>query len=348
YSATSGDSLSPALIGGLVQGGIYRVHVVNSTTIQLKRNDVLTTQVNYLRAGGGDQIIRTDGLSWTDSGFGVTPSETLLITGSSVNKGTWPVSSAAGATLTPPEANSVTATQVSPTTQFAVVTHTCSTSGCTPPPDTYEIRRSPSSPVDWSLNTNLVGSGSIIVTGAGANNGTYTVTGLSGNVFTVSQTVTNATTTANVSKPVTSTFDEPIVALAPKKSGFSTTVSFGGAASDTTFDRIGGGDWTNLGYATGATLAISNDGANNGTYKILASSTNTTLHAARISTTANTDTVAGGVRGAITAAPVSGTPPSQTLGHNITNDLHAILRTGDVPLSYTNLGGGTLVSGNTY
>ena len=35
YNATSGDALSPAVIGGLVDGGIYRVHVINSSTIQL-------------------------------------------------------------------------------------------------------------------------------------------------------------------------------------------------------------------------------------------------------------------------------------------------------------------------
>src|SRR5207245_8934096 len=141
--------------------------------------------------GAGDQIVRTAGLSWSDSGFGLTPSETLLVTGSPVNNGTYHIASTSGATLTLTEANTVTATRVSPTTQFVVVTHTCSGSGCTPPPDTYEIRRSPSSPVDWSSNTNFTGSGSIIVTNAGANNGTYSVTGLSGNVFTVSQVVSN-------------------------------------------------------------------------------------------------------------------------------------------------------------
>src|SRR5439155_7473791 len=31
-----------------------------------------------------------------------------------------------------------------------------------------------------------------------------------------------------------------------------------------------------------------------------------------------------------------------------TNDTHTVLRTGDVALPYTNLGGGQLVSGNTY
>ena len=49
YRATSGDSLSASTIAPLVDGGVYRVKVINSSTIQLKRNSVLTTQVNYVR-----------------------------------------------------------------------------------------------------------------------------------------------------------------------------------------------------------------------------------------------------------------------------------------------------------
>src|SRR6185503_2910397 len=122
YRAYSGDTLSAQNITPLLDGGIYRVHVVNATTIQLKRSDVLTTQVNYVRSGGGDQIIRTDGLNWIDSGFGTTFGEELIITGSPVNNGTWHMSSASGATLTLTETNGVTATRVTTSTQFAAVT----------------------------------------------------------------------------------------------------------------------------------------------------------------------------------------------------------------------------------
>ena len=79
-SATDADGVTAPLI----DGGIYRVHVVNATTIQLKRSDLLTTQVNYVRSAGGDQIIRTDGNNWIDSGFGTSFNEELLITSSPV------------------------------------------------------------------------------------------------------------------------------------------------------------------------------------------------------------------------------------------------------------------------
>ena len=52
---------------------------------------------------GGDQIVRMDtgtGGSWLDDGFGLTPSETLLITGSPVNNGTYTIASATASTLT--------------------------------------------------------------------------------------------------------------------------------------------------------------------------------------------------------------------------------------------------------
>src|SRR4029079_3759186 len=117
YRATSGDSLSASTIAPLVDGGVYRVKVINSSTIQLKRNSVLTTQVNYVRSGGGDQIIRTDGNNWIDDCVCSSAGETILITGSSVNNGTWHIASASGATLTLTETNSVIATRVTTSTQ---------------------------------------------------------------------------------------------------------------------------------------------------------------------------------------------------------------------------------------
>ncbi|WP_164773391.1 LEPR-XLL domain-containing protein, partial [Mesorhizobium sp. M7A.F.Ca.CA.004.01.1.1] len=102
-NASGGTGLA---IGGLVDGQTYRVHVVNSSTIQLKRNDAITEEVQFVRNAAGDRIIRTDGLNWADNGFAAG---TLFIGGGGANSGTFTIASVSGSTLILTVANSVTA-----------------------------------------------------------------------------------------------------------------------------------------------------------------------------------------------------------------------------------------------
>src|SRR5688500_10681983 len=152
---------------------------MNSTTIQLKRNTKLEDlAVNYVRvdggAVGGDQIVRMDtgtGGSWLDDGYGLMPSEPLLITGSPVTNGTYTIASATTPTLTLTVSNTLTATRVTTNIQFLVDVVSCAPpAGCTN--TSYRIIRTDAAA--WATATNFTGGGSIVVTNAGSNNGTYT------------------------------------------------------------------------------------------------------------------------------------------------------------------------------
>jgi hypothetical protein len=58
-------------IGGLVNGQTYRISAIgdNDTTVQLKSNVEVSKNVNFVRSGSGDQIVRTDGTTWSNDGF---------------------------------------------------------------------------------------------------------------------------------------------------------------------------------------------------------------------------------------------------------------------------------------
>ena len=98
-------------IGGLEVDRVYRVVVVNDSTIQLKRNDAVVTDVRFVRSATGDQLIRADGLSWEEAGFKAGDPITV---GSSdpTNNGSFTIQSLSGATMTLTAANTVTATRV--------------------------------------------------------------------------------------------------------------------------------------------------------------------------------------------------------------------------------------------
>ena len=71
YHVVSTDSDPAVPIGGLTDGGVYRVvRTGTSSVIQLKYNDVVTSLVDFVRSGSGDQVIRRDGGNWSDNGFG--------------------------------------------------------------------------------------------------------------------------------------------------------------------------------------------------------------------------------------------------------------------------------------
>ncbi len=121
YNVETETGAPGTAIGGLSDGETYRVHVVNSTTIQLKRNDVVTEQVQFVRNGAGDRIIRTDGENWADFGFGTG---TLFISGGGANSGTYTVTGVSGSTLILSVVNSVTETTLTKTFDQSIITLT--------------------------------------------------------------------------------------------------------------------------------------------------------------------------------------------------------------------------------
>ncbi len=255
YNVQSGDKLGGTPIGGLTDGRVYRVIKINDSTIQLKNNAVLTKQVNFVRRGGsfGDQIIRTDGLSWDTDGF--DGGQTLLITGSPINNGTWHIDDTTGATLTLTERGMVTGSQVTTGYIFDRVTHTCSPTPCTPAPDQYFIQRTDGAAfLDF---TNFL-SGGFTISGTSSNNKHFTVkVGGAGTVnIEVNESVVDEAPTATAQNPVTGTFDEPFIVLTPKKASITTSITIGGTAAATTIQR-GSGTWENLVVAVGAKFSVS-------------------------------------------------------------------------------------------
>ena len=105
YHVASSDADPARTIGGLVDGGLYRVVRIGGFTIQLKYNDVVTSSVDFVRSASGDQIIRHDGGNWTNNGFNA--GQDLIISSSPLNNATYNIASvsADGSTLTLVEAN---------------------------------------------------------------------------------------------------------------------------------------------------------------------------------------------------------------------------------------------------
>ena len=178
--------------------------------VQLKFNDEITEQVNFVRDASGDRIIRTDGLSWIDNGFDV--GQTLLIEGSGINNGTTYViagvqsSSGTDNVLVLIVANTLTATRV----ENAAV-NWAAVSGDS---EKFDVTRTDSG--DWS---NLSLSGTVTITG-GANAGFYTLISKTNSVLTLDRfggSVTIGVDTFTISDPVTKDFDGPVIALSPAK-----------------------------------------------------------------------------------------------------------------------------------
>ncbi|MBI3917574.1 MAG: hypothetical protein HY322_11275 [Betaproteobacteria bacterium] len=202
------EAISGAVIpiGGLTDGVTYRVHVINSTTIQLKRNDVIAEEVHFVYDDGTQRIVRTDGESWTANGFGV--GDSLIVTGVGDNNGTYTITAASGATLTLSAAPDFKATRVNDDMDFI----RGAAAG-----DKDQIKWDDG---NWTSEGFVAGM-VITVTNAGANNGSYTIDSVSTSTLTLtsSQVVVNATNDPSTVErsAVTKTFDQDVIALAPVK-----------------------------------------------------------------------------------------------------------------------------------
>ncbi|HYR15219.1 MAG TPA: hypothetical protein VEQ67_13510, partial [Mycobacterium sp.] len=253
YHVSSGTAgVAGTAIGGLVDGNQYRIVVNADGSFGLKNNSLLTTSVNYVASAGGASVIRTDGLSWASAGFGV--GQDVTVTGST-DAGTYHVASVNGSTMTF-TTNVTTATQVAATVDFVV-------SGTT-----YTIVRKDAA--DWS-GTNFA-NGSIVIA-SGSNNGTYTISGISGATITVTQALVAGTNvSATLSKAVSSTFDENQLVLTPTKDGVNTNLTYSG----NTITRADGRGWGDTSIQAGSVINVSgtkdpaSSATNDGTYTVTA------------------------------------------------------------------------------
>ena len=109
YHVTANDGLSAGTaVGPLVDGGVYRVvtDIFHPFSIQLKNNTAYSGNVDYVRNASGDQIIRLDGHTWAEDGFGAD--QDVLVSSSVLNNGTYHVASVAGSIMTLVQANTLT------------------------------------------------------------------------------------------------------------------------------------------------------------------------------------------------------------------------------------------------
>ena len=216
YHVTQGDGISPGTpIGPLVDGGVYRVvTTLFSPSIQLKNNTVFNGNVDFVRSASGDEIIRLDGHNWADDGFGAD--QDVIVSGSAVNDGTYHIASVSGSVMTLVQMNTLTASEVTPTVTFG---HTdVFDSSHTLIRTDYWVDSSTS----WTANTTFTAGGSINVSGAGANNGTYTIDHFENSdtrMFLTSAVTDASGVTATFEQHFSATVDEPILNLVPAKNG---------------------------------------------------------------------------------------------------------------------------------
>ena len=174
---------------------------VDDYAIQLKRNDKLDNlAVNFVRNGSAVTVVRTDGQSWTGSGFGQDASEPVVISdsGSGSTNGTYVISLASGSTLTlasgTDNVSDIQATQVIANMAFTAYAAKTDTT----PEVKASIQRGDGR--DWSSD-GFSGSGWIHVA-TGANAGDWEVESISGTTMVLKATsgITGTTYNTTVSR----------------------------------------------------------------------------------------------------------------------------------------------------
>ncbi len=111
YTLTSYDS-NPAVGLGLSGTITYRVVTTSDNRLfQLKYNDVTTQAVRFTRATGGGIVVADNvDFRWADAGF--ASGQTVIITGSSINNGTYNISSVSNNRMTLSGGTAFTATLI--------------------------------------------------------------------------------------------------------------------------------------------------------------------------------------------------------------------------------------------
>src|SRR4029077_621998 len=138
-----------------------------SYSVELKANDVVSTVVDFVRDAGGDQIIRRDGGNFRLNGFDAD--QTLFLTGSGPNNGTYTIKSVSidGSTIVVTVANTLTATQITSSLNFVDEVIPCSPSPCTPTHVEHIYRTDGH---DWTDSTTFGSVSTISVFGTGGGN----------------------------------------------------------------------------------------------------------------------------------------------------------------------------------
>ena len=186
----------------------------------------------------------------------------------------------------------------------------------------------------------------IIVSGAGANNGTYTITSATASQLRIS--LANHFQATKVT-PVSLTFTA------------FTTNSDGDVTANDRITRNDGRNWTDDLFTNSLDLVISGPGSFNGTYDVSYSGTVATLSTNGNFGAANSGatTIAGKTANrtpitktfdsailALDPTKIAPPPAVQPAGHNASEDIHSLIKTADLPINIS--GGGALVDGQTY
>ena len=218
YGVTSLINTTPLAIGNLTNGKVYKAKVLSSSELQLRPTTTTTHHFERPDSNGStDRIVRTDGGSFITDGFRAgTPLiglDELEVSGTSGHNGTYTITSVTASTITLSSTGAFKATRNRTELFFDHVIHTCSGSGCTPPPPTNHIRRTDGA--NWTDVT--VFTTGMVVTVDGV--GTFTITGISGNTLDIAETVSDSTFVATIHhSPITATLDGPVIDLEPDKS----------------------------------------------------------------------------------------------------------------------------------
>ena len=281
-----------------------------------KKAAITATSVTFTRDGAGDTITRADGGDWTTNSSFVMGGSISIAGGGDNNGASYTIASVSGTQIRITQANVVTAGTFSnvtvnqtarpAVTTVATVDFTSNAAG-----DQLTI-------TGGTWGAPLTAGVSILITNAGANNGSYTVTSVTPTTLTVAHDPTRSFVATRVTTSL---------------QFFQETV---GADTFNRIRRADGSPWSSTSFEIGGTIVITGAGANNGTFTVadIQGDVLTVMQAVTAATVTKTVT-----------RPITLT---QTQLHEPGNDVHSLIKLGLQPLKYTNLGGGTLVDGRTY
>ncbi|MGH3049487.1 MAG: beta strand repeat-containing protein, partial [Gaiellaceae bacterium] len=335
-------------IGGLTSGTIYRV-VYDSNhpnQIQLKFNDTNTNvNVDFVDSGSGDQIIRNDGQTWAANGFGA--GQTLTISGSpfGTDNAKFEIASVDGSTLTLCGSTCTAGTTAAADYLIETLVNganlTLTRGADSSTNDTITWTNAPTNGFAQTNFSTSVASGQIVVDGT-----TYTVTGISGSVLTLStkQGITSTTLTGVQmhQAAVTASFDEAVIALSPAKSAINANLS---VTNGDEITRTDGRTWVDAGFAAGSDISLRGTTNDDGSYEVSSISGSTISLCA-----SNCDASVTAAGSLLNDSASPGTVALIATGHDPGSDTHSFIDVLNLPLAVMNGSTpvGVLKDGATY
>jgi len=182
----------------------------------------------------------------------------------------------------------------------------------------------------------------LVVTGSGANNGTYTIASASGSTLTLTAANTvQATRVVAVSltfTPSTTGTGAHNDQITRNDGRAWTSDLFGGSITVTGSGSFSGG--YSVSSYSGTTATLSSNGHFGGADSGATTVTGKTAEAGAITKTFDEPVLA------LNPTKVAPPPAAKPVGHNASLDIHSLIKTADLPINIS--GGGALVDGQTY